>query len=558
MTLASVQYVNLLKQATGIVVRPPKTEPSCCPSNRSGRIPSSAGDNDNSGHPQALVFFSDAVHELLNGPSDKPELGFKLSEQRLPVAGALRCAAHAIYEPTTNAIYYVEGASAVMRLDAYNSINLVAGHLTDCAFGDGRGASARFVSIHSLAADGKGHIFVADGNGPSRIRVLRASTSEVFTVRGSSPGSYFWGSLSYDAVSDVLVAATFYAVCHLPMYGGSTAGGWATSPRLVAGSWTQTGNALGPGASARFSAVTAVVAAAGGCLYIQDRGSLRLMDCTETVSSVLSVNTVSYSEPRHAAILPGGELAASGYNVGSDCNAITIASTRGVDGGFSPSSAVLAGWCPAAPAAPAAVRNLPDLLLLADDGDDACHGGGGGGGGVAAAVVRIRAADGQSFVAHRSVLVTRSEYLRQLLAPGGGFADSGTAEINLEDADPRAVALLLSYMYTGNLSVPEGLLRPVVELAGRLLMPEACTRPLQQALLAEVTPGSVVSELVWAERHALVQLVPQLKAYLLRNRREVVAAEAAEAREGSTGGMYELATECPAIAADLLLKSLSV
>ena len=87
--------------------------------------------------------------------------------------------------------------------------------------------------------------------------------------------------------------------------------------------------------------------------------------------------------------------------------------------------------------------------------------------------------------AHRAVLSDRSEYFKQLLQGGFAEAREGAGEVALPEADPDAFAALLCYMYTGELVVPEPLLRPTAELAGRLLMPAACGL-LQGRLLAEL------------------------------------------------------------------------
>ncbi|GLC42970.1 Ankyrin repeat and BTB/POZ domain-containing protein 1 [Pleodorina starrii] len=129
---------------------------------------------------------------------------------------------------------------------------------------------------------------------------------------------------------------------------------------------------------------------------------------------------------------------------------------------------------------------------------------------VEAAAARRPAVPPSVFLAHRSALASRSEYFRRLLDPAGGFADSGEAEVSLAEADPEAFGWLLAYMYTGELHMPYELLRPAADLAGRLLLPAECAADLQARLLAAVvTPGSVVSELIWAARHDMTDLVPQ-------------------------------------------------
>ncbi len=144
-------------------------------------------------------------------------------------------------------------------------------------------------------------------------------------------------------------------------------------------------------------------------------------------------------------------------------------------------------------------------------------------------------------MAHRSVLTPHSSFFKHLLSPCGGFAESGAAEVALEDADAEAFSWLLVYMYLGELYVPDELLRPAAILADRLLLPPDCSAALQEWLIAGVTPESVVSDLVWAERHNMAQLVLRLKAYMLRYR-----------KAAALKGVDELVRACPELASSLL------
>ncbi|GLC35074.1 Ankyrin repeat and BTB/POZ domain-containing protein 1 [Pleodorina starrii] len=155
--------------------------------------------------------------------------------------------------------------------------------------------------------------------------------------------------------------------------------------------------------------------------------------------------------------------------------------------------------------------------------------------------VTVRVGGDRFFVVHRAVMAARSEYFRRLLDPAGGFADSGKAKVDLEDADPEVFKWLLPLMYTGSSYMPDELLRPAAELAGRLLMPAECAAHLHARLLSTVTPGSVVAELIWAAQHDLAEVVTRLKAYLVRNRREVVFDR-----------LDELAARFPDLAASLV------
>ncbi|GLC45633.1 Ankyrin repeat and BTB/POZ domain-containing protein 1 [Pleodorina starrii] len=501
-------------------------------------------------------------HQQCQQQQQQQAAAFRLSEQPLAVHGAsLGTASCPTYEPTTDSVIFAEGGTAIMCLHANNAVSLVAGRRqrdkqpasADGGRGaDGHGSAARFENVFAMAADGKGNVFIADGGGPSRIRLLNVGSGAVTTARQSAPVSYYWTALAYDTMADVLVAATHYGLCHLPVYGISSPCGPVTSPRLVAGRWNEDGGATSD--VARFHTINCVLAAAGGCLIFEQLGVLRQMDASEVVTHLLATDLRRLNCPRQAVFLPGGQLAVCGYRSSAEPNglSLTVAIVSGGGGGgcFAPASTILAGWVAAADAAaPAALSSL----LLAGGGDESDDDGGAAAA-AADAVVAVRTGRKATFVAHRSVLAARSAYFRRLLDPaGGGFADSGATEVLMPDVDPEVFGVLLVYMYTGELVVPDELLHPAAELAGRLLMPADCCTKLQARLLAGVTPGSVISELVWAQRHSLTLLVPQLKVFLLRNRKQVAAAAAAD-----PGGLLELAAVCPEIAAELLLKSLAV
>ncbi|GLC50135.1 Ankyrin repeat and BTB/POZ domain-containing protein 1 [Pleodorina starrii] len=269
----------------------------------------------------------------------------------------------------------------------------------------------------------------------------------------------------------------------------------------------------------------------GAALYIADGQSLRILDKDGRMATIQTAVKLPGS-PACMAVLPSGCLVVCGQT------RLCLVSGDGGGGGlrYSPSSESLAGR-----ARGEALADMHRLLLLADSGD-ATDDDNSSGSGRGQHTVTVRAG-GARFLVHRAALVARSEYFQRLLAPDGGSADSGAAcgEISLPDAHPEALGLLLTFLYTGQLHVPEELLRPAAELAGRLLLPAACVEQLAARLLAGVTPGSVVSDLVWAERHGLAELAEQLKSYLLRNRTRV-----------ALGGLDELAERCPRLAAEII------
>ncbi|GLC33626.1 Cytochrome c oxidase subunit 1 [Pleodorina starrii] len=178
-------------------------------------------------------------------------------------------------------------------------------------------------------------------------------------------------------------------------------------------------------------------------------------------------------------------------------------------------------------------------------------------------VILIAGDGGTSFPAHRAVLSARCLYFRQLLsssavaaaAAGGGgaaldlesFFHGGSSdganelcggavavvEVPLHGADPDALAAVLRHIYTGSFDhltppppptsaepTPSAALRAVAALADRLLLPRLAARA-QELLLRGVVPGTVVSELLWAERAGQEPLLGRLEEYFAAHVGEV-------------------------------------
>ncbi|EFJ53290.1 hypothetical protein VOLCADRAFT_86429 [Volvox carteri f. nagariensis] len=451
-----------------------------------------------------------------------------------------------VYEPTSDCVLFVKGY-AVCSLDSNNVVDVVAGNIytpqeTVC-ISDGYRREACFSAITALAPDGKGSVYVAEAQ---RIRKVDLLSGQVTTLPGSVPRTGSWTGLSYDDDADALFATTASVICRIDLITLTTTaasahvsganGGERTTPmdtaageleakvNLVAGDWQAAGNTDGPGTIARFTHIIAILAGVHRQLYILDHDKFRIMSASGYVNTALPGLPTDQCS---IAALPSGELA-----VGAKGSRLTI--VRGPQLG--PSSP-MPGGIKASHSAPrqrpsAALSKLHRTLLLCAAGAD-----------VNPATVNIHTRDGTVFVAHRSALVSHSQYFEKLLVPGGGFADSGAEDVKLPDADPAAFQWLLAYMYTGELYMPDKLLRPAVLLADRLLMPQDCVGQLQKWLLAKVTPQSVLSDLVWAEQHGMTSLVPQLKLRLLRQRKSVVLGEE---------DLRQLIVHCPCLAADLI------
>ncbi|KXZ42446.1 hypothetical protein GPECTOR_145g737 [Gonium pectorale] len=166
-----------------------------------------------------------------------------------------------------------------------------------------------------------------------------------------------------------------------------------------------------------------------------------------------------------------------------------------------------------------------DVVIIAGAGASGNGGGEDGGGGDAR----------RSFPAHRAILAARCPYFRHLFA--GGFADSSAPRVELPGAEPEALAAVLRHIYTGDPGdLAEGLLRPVAELADRLLLPELRDH-VAARLVRSVTPGTVVDAMLWADRAGagMEGLLRRLAAYFAAHRAEV-AAQAA-------GGLEELVSK---------------
>lgn len=563
------QNIILPSSAVGIVVRP-------CASGSSKHVagPCRSPNNALVDNPQVLVFFYQCIHELRLKPKSasgsrqntvdgdrKPQPKYVLSEAPLELRGTINWATCPVYEPITNSVFFVDTIdTSIKRLDADNVVHTVVYTQTrKGALRDAAGGLTGFSSISALVADGKGHIFIADGNCPitTCIRFLKVGSGEVVSLQGTAPEVGYWRSLAYDAAAEVLIAATQTAVCYLPLCHSRTSSTYSkgtrvNSPKLVAGSWKDFGNTDGTGTAARFGSIAAMAARGERRLFMTDSAfhALRVMDSSTSVETVMRVRSpdgMMAPLPGQAAFLPDGTLAlccgnATTHTIAimnvemeSTANSSTVAGRQGER----PALATAATYTAAA-TTPAARPDLLSFLRVSTNNP------------TAGALVTVRASGGDTYHVHRTVLMAHSKYLRLQLYLDGGFTDSVTGCVSLEGENPVALGCLIQYMYTGDLCVPKPLLRSVMELARRLLMSTQCMSRLKSLLLAAVTPASVVSDLVWAERHGFQELVPPLKEFLLHNGREVAQQAALEGQRS----LKELMAVRRSLAADLLQHAL--
>ncbi|KXZ42589.1 hypothetical protein GPECTOR_132g601 [Gonium pectorale] len=412
--------------------------------------------------------------------------------------------------------------TAIYRLSSDNLVTLVAGHPDESGDADGTASSARFRSATCVTADGAGTLFVKDGGCIRRVQLPRT-----WLARPAEPAAPRSGGIRDPGAQAVAVVTTLASPAACSRLCCISDGGKALPPdgALIVSSKTAlyrmplgnpgselalwAGQEGGRGAldrrglEARFHDIYALAAGGDGCVYVVDgrwgNASVRRVDPSGAVTTIASdLELIA----RDAAILPNGYLAIVGDH-----------DLRVLDLGLPPPRDIVLPPNPAAAATAAAAsspaRTLPgDLGALLDRQPDGT------------ADLEVVVGD-RAFAVHRALLAARSDYFRQLL--GGGFAEGGAARLSLPDADSEAFALALRFLYTGAVDVPAAQVRPVAELADRLLLPELC-RDAQERLLAEIGPESVVDAMLWAEGRGpgFSQLLAGLKAWCLEHYEEVV------------------------------------
>ncbi|GLC45631.1 Ankyrin repeat and BTB/POZ domain-containing protein 1 [Pleodorina starrii] len=461
--------------------------------------PSAAG-----GEPETLLFHDHRIQVIVG------RIDGGASKSDLPLSTTLRNARCPAYEPTSDCVLLTAfDKTAILQLDRSNALSLVAGKQFTVRSGgasfDHSGVDARFRGIGALAPDGQGSVYIADVD---RIRKLDVA-SRVTTLPGTNPPRGTWVGLSYDVVAGVLWAANDRAVCVVDVEAGGDGGG--RSLRLVGGDWQARGFVDGGGSTSRFTRIVAIMACADRRLLVLDGTKLRFVGADNIVNTVAGLR-LHTGGPQCLGMLPQGDLAVG--HGGSTYVDVLSGLQQGPCNQFSARTA-------SATSSQQQQQQQHSQALVELHKVLAAQSASPAGELDSAVTVRVGGGGGRVFLAHRSVLAARSKYFRRLLDPAGGFADSGGAEVALQDADPEAFSWLLAYMYTGELHMPGELLRPAAELAGRLLMPAEYGADLQARLLAAVTPGSVVSELIWAAQHDMTDLVARLKVYLVRHRWEV-------------------------------------
>ncbi|PNH00141.1 ARM REPEAT PROTEIN INTERACTING WITH ABF2, partial [Tetrabaena socialis] len=409
---------------------------------------------------------------------------------------------NAEWDPSSSAVYFTEGTSAVVRLDCDDTVTVVAGAVREEVEEDidGPGSTARFVKLWELASDGAGALYAADIGGGIRKLQLPAEWQQAAAgARGSQPGGSGTAAPGLAAAAGQQVAAvqvstllcgTRRVEASCLFFAPSVAGGsgsgslvfsWSgrspalhrlplgasdAQPLLLAGPAALTGRAGDvPGSwvsglvvdgagDVHVTVVTDDAPAAGGAGG-PPAPYATIVRRVASDGAATSIDMRLAGRRGYPAILPNGYLELCGGSGGG----LTV-----LDLGLQPPTGHAANRTAADAddyAGGPPPRTLPaDLAALLDQQPDD----------TADVAVLL---GGRTFHAHRVILSARCDYFRQLL--GGSFAEGGARQLSLPDADPDAFAVVLRFVYAGTAAdIPATQAQAVAELADRLLLPELC------------------------------------------------------------------------------------
>ncbi|KXZ43434.1 hypothetical protein GPECTOR_90g520 [Gonium pectorale] len=367
---------------------------------------------------------------------------------------------------------YLSTDNAIYRLSSDNLVTLVAGHPEEAGRADGPASSARFACAAGITADGAGTLFVLDDGRVRRVQLPR-------TWLAATDGA---------AVSAALPSGT----------GGAEAQVRAEVTTLAASmppaQWrlccvSDGGKALPPAGALIVSSDTALYR-----MPLGDPGAgLELWAGQEGQGGGGALDGRGQEACFHdiMCLAAGGDGCFYGMDELS-CH-ITV---RKVD----PSGAVttIASDLQLSPFGAAILPN--GYLALLDD-DSLC------------------------------VLDLGLPPARDIALPPAAAAPSPAARTlpgdlgALLDRQPDGTADLEVVVGDRTFAVHRALVRPVAELADRLLLPELC-RKVQAQVLAEVGPESVVDAMLWAEGRGpgFSQLLAGLKAWCLEHYEGVMGA----------------------------------
>ena len=126
------------------------------------------------------------------------------------------------------------------------------------------------------------------------------------------------------------------------------------------------------------------------------------------------------------------------------------------------------------------------------------------------------------YVAHRCVLIAASEFFSTMLT--GSFKESTAQTVHIHNVRAEVFELLLEFIYSGTIAVPEVMLQEILAAAGtfRLIALQSVT---SKKLLKHVNPDLWMDMVEMAEAHALEDMQHDLKLYGQAFFTELVAHE---------------------------------
>jgi sugar lactone lactonase YvrE len=164
-------------------------------------------------------------------------------------------------------VYVADSGNRILRkITPSGVVSTLAGRAGSSGTADGTGSAARFGSLHGVAVDGAGHLYVADGAN-NRIRKVTPSGTVSTLGDGTGNAARFNGphGVAVDSAGNLYVAETSnHAILKITPSGPIT---------TLAGMPGSSGSADGSGSAARFKEPEDLAVDAAGNVYVADWGN---------------------------------------------------------------------------------------------------------------------------------------------------------------------------------------------------------------------------------------------------------------------------------------------
>lgn len=218
-------------------------------------------------------------------------------------------------DPAGNIYVADSGSNTIRKMDPSGDVTTVAGMPYEFGAADGVGSAARFSSPSSVAADGAGNVYVADGSGIIRkispgaiVSTLAGTPGQSGAVDGFGPEARFYqpARLAIDSAGNLFVADTGHAVRKV------SPDGYVST---FAGKMGEPGFVVADGGQARFNGVSAVAVDAQDRVYVSEGGRLRRFDGTghalpwgDALQGVVTLDSSVCPIRNGMAVAPNGDL----------------------------------------------------------------------------------------------------------------------------------------------------------------------------------------------------------------------------------------------------------